>query len=131
MTPAINEVLKQIDKKITAEAAWGPEVPAVDEPGSHYSGGPGDGGADNETDVEDAVDFYFDNIVDRLTQEFGMSDDEAMDLIYSTADEMADEGMIPEMPGEESDDEEVAAWLGKAKSVMLGNACILAARQKA
>jgi hypothetical protein len=131
MTPQINEVLKQIHRKLETEAAWGPEVPPVDEPGSHYSGAPGDGGAENETDIEDAVDFYFDNIVDRLTQEFGMSDEEGMDLIYSVADDMADEGMIPPMPGEEDDEEAVAAWLGKAKSVMLGNACILAARQRA
>jgi len=120
---AINEqvvdLLTKIRHKVEMkmESAWGPE--AVDQPDSSTAKNAfaGDGGAENPTDVNDALNMYLVNIVDRLMDEFEMGEDEAADFIFSCADELAEDGDLPPMPEDGAADQEVSVWMGKAHTL--------------
>lgn len=84
----------------------------------------------NDTTIADDVDAYFNEMIDQLTANYDVSDDEAMDFIFDVADEMAEEGLLPEMP-DDDDDEALAAWLGTAKTAALHIHVAEAARESA
>lgn len=113
------DLLTKIRHKVETkmESAWGPE--AVDQPDNSAAknAAPGDGGAENPTDVNDAMNMYLVNIADRLMAEFEMGEDEALDFIFSCADELSENGDMPPMPEDEAGDQEVSIWMGKANSL--------------
>ena len=127
MTPQINTVLDTIRRKMEGMEAFGPEIPGV-MPGSNNASLPGDGGADNITDIEDTFDMFLSDIIDLLMFDSDIGEDEAADFIFYMADSMADEGMLPPMPDDGADEEELAAWMGKAKSIGFSNRVLKAAR---
>lgn len=76
----------------------------------------GESGADNETDVDAALDLYLDSIVERLVEKLGASEEQAVEFIMLMADEMEEQGHMPPMPGEGTSDDDVSMWLGAAKT---------------
>ena len=76
----------------------------------------GESGADNETDVDAALDLYLDSIVERLVEKLGASEEQAVEFIMLMADEMEEQGHMPPMPGEGTSDDDVSMWLGSAKT---------------
>jgi hypothetical protein len=118
MYPITEQAVDLLTKiRIKMESAWGPE--AVDQPANSTAknASAGDGGADNPTDVNDAMNMYLTNVVDRLMAEFEMSEDDAIEFVFSMSDELAEEGDLPPMPEDEAADQEVSIWLGKANSL--------------
>lgn len=119
MNTQINAMLGDVVRRVeaTEAAAWGPEQDV--EPTDYETGTPGTLGATNVGTAWDSYDAYFGEIIDSLMATYEVSEDDAVDLIYDVLDEMIEEGLIEEMPEDESPEEEVAVWLGKAKSVGL------------
>jgi hypothetical protein len=124
MTPQINTVLQTIRLQLEQT---GPAIPGVSGD-SFLKGEPGSGGAENISDVEDAFDMYISDIVDIIMFETDMSDTQATDFVFHMADHLSSQGMLPELPEDESDEQELAAWMGKAKSVGFATQVFKAAR---
>lgn len=117
MTPQINAVLKDIRAKL--EDVYGPEQIGY-QPAPDVTGGvAGSGGAVNVQDATAALDLYMNAIVDRVSAVYGYAEDAATSLVFSVVGELASDGAIPDFPGEDAPTQELADWLGKAKSVGL------------
>jgi hypothetical protein len=89
--------------------------------------GEGTGQAKNTSDVDVALNTYLNAILTRLMTELGMDGDAGEALIYSTADKLATSRGLPPFPTDESSDEEVAIWVGKAKTMGFDNEVMKAA----
>jgi hypothetical protein len=119
MTPSVNAVMTKIRTRLQEESdavAWGPDMTQM-APTNHSKGAPGDGGAENETDIPDALDRYLGGIAQNLIDNYGMSETSAFAKITSTARSLASAGTLPSMPSDSSDDQEIAEWMGKAASI--------------
>jgi hypothetical protein len=79
--------------------------------------GEGTGQAKNRSDVGNTLDLYLDMIFDHLVSELGLDEEAAQALIFRVADEKAASGDLPLMPTEKSSDDDIAVWLGKAKTL--------------
>lgn len=117
MYAQMNTLLEQMRTQLKAEAeggeeAWGPDSDARG-PGV---GEPGESGAENEPDVWAAFDMYIGDIVDDLTEKYELDEDEALDFVFTIADDAVEDGLLPEIPDENADEQAVAVWLGKAGS---------------
>jgi hypothetical protein len=97
-------LLTKVRQKL--ETAWSPEGEE-----------PGEGSASNSSDAEDVLDLYLDAIVERLLEEFEISEDDAYDFVFACADELAEEEDLPEMPDDAASDQDVAVWVGQAKTL--------------
>lgn len=116
MTPSINSVLDTMRKRLVAEnVAWGPE--SRTDPTNLSTSKPGEGGAENATDIPDALDKYLAGIAGQLVAHYGKSKDGALSAIMKTARSLASDGTLPSMPSDSADDAEIALWLGKAASI--------------
>jgi hypothetical protein len=134
MNSRINAVLEDIRTRLEAEGednvtASGPDVPADIGGDSTADAEAGSGGAINPPNVGDALDLYLSEIADLLTVEYGKSAEEAFKFVFDAAKALADEGAIPMIPEDEVADEEIAIWLGKAKSVQFGHQVLNRARE--
>jgi hypothetical protein len=85
----------------------------------------GEGGAENVSDVNDNFYAYFEGLVDSILAEYEMSEEDAVDAIFSVADSLAADGTLPEVPAED-DHVATAEWLGKAKSMLFGEMVLAA-----
>lgn len=118
MNVQINEMLGQIRAKLAGislvEADAG-EVD-VDVPGDSVAGQSkaGTGGAENISDVEDILDMYLSGLVDRLMHKYDVSDEDAADVVFACIDKLVADGVISELPPEDSEERDVAAWVGRA-----------------
>ena len=131
MTPQINNVLSQIREKLDLEeSAWGPDMHQQVDDESHLSGKPGTGMAVNKTDIVDAVEMYLGQIVDGLLKLYDVDESAAEGLIFTVADQMASDGMLPPTPGEDAGPDDLSKWMGKAKSMGLEAAVMQAARDR-
>lgn len=118
MTPQINRRLQSIRARLNEEdaAGYGPDLTNL-KPTNLSKSEPGEGGATNETDIPDALDKYLGGIADHLVQNYGMSEDEAFAKIGTVARSLSSEGTLTSFPTQNSDDADIAVWLGKAASV--------------
>lgn len=130
MTPQINGMLAEIRRHMEKQESWGPEGGVKPDDDSHTSGEAGDGGAENVSDAQDALDKYLADIADQLTTEFEVSDDDAWDFIGQVASECEDEGELPPMPDYESPDADATLWLGKATSILFAGRVLKTARDQ-
>jgi hypothetical protein len=89
----------------------------------------GSGGAVNPPNVSDTLDLYLSEIADLLTVEYGKGEEGAFKFVFDAAKALADEGAIPMIPEDKAADEEIAIWLGKAKSVQFGHQVLNKARE--
>ncbi len=85
----------------------------------------GEGGAENVSDVNDSFYSYFNDLVDSVLADYEMSEEDAVDAIFSVADSLAADGSLPEIPTED-DLVATAEWLGKAKSMLFGEMVLAA-----
>ena len=116
MTPQINAVLDEI--RLRLENAFGPELANATTDDSHNTGAAGEGEAENVSDIGDSFDQYLNDMISSL-ETAGFDEDTAIGLVFDVADELAEEGLLPPFPEDDSTDQMLAAWLGKAKSVGL------------
>jgi hypothetical protein len=122
MTPQINRCLTDVRKKLSEDwegPAYGPSSMGVGtDKGSKAASG--EGGANNPGGytADNAWDKYISDICDHLMATWDIEEGQAMSLIQQVADEMAEDGLIPEYPagGKADDEQDLAIWLGKAKS---------------
>lgn len=125
MNHRINSVLEDIRTTLEAEGddvtAYGPTVGADVGGVTNKDAEAGTGGAMNPSDVSNTLDLYLSEIADLLTLEYGKSETEAMSFVFSAASALASDGLIPSMPSDNASDDEVAQWLGKAKSVQFAS----------
>lgn len=116
MTPSINAVLNRMHKRLVAEnVAWGPE--SRTDATNLSTSKPGEGGAENATDIPDALDKYISGIAGQLVAHYGKTKDGALSAIMKTARGLATDGTLPSLPSDSADDSEIALWLGKAASI--------------
>lgn len=87
-------------------------------------------GAVNPSDVLDAFDNFIGGIADALLAEFDMSDEEAIDLVFMVAADMAEDELLAPLP-DESDIQSLAVWIGQAESAALGAQVMQAAEELA
>jgi hypothetical protein len=110
-----------------------PQVRALEEMLHDATYGGSEGGtlgAYNKTPVQSEMDAYILDIKDGLLQHFeiepedGKSEhDVALDYVFDCADDLAEEGELPEFPDDDASDEEVIAWLNAAKSMGFAQYC--------
>lgn len=133
MNTRINSVLEDIRTTLEAEGddavAHGPAVPADVGGATNKDAEAGTGGAANPSDVNSTLDLYLSEIADLLTLEYGKNENEAMSFVFSAASSLSGDGVIPPMPNDNAPDDEVAAWLGKAKSVQFAHHVLQRAQQ--
>lgn len=111
-----NVVLSKIRASLAEEeAGWGPDSEQADV--AHLDGAPGDGGATNVPDIEDALDGYLSGIADALMEKYKISEDDAYDFVFYAADTAEAMGLLPMFPEEDAEPAEYAAWYAKAGSV--------------
>lgn len=125
MTPRILSVVGGIRRKLELQAeSWQLGAPGAevteDDDVSHLSGTAGEGGADNVSQAQDQMDMYLSDIADTISQTYGGSFEDALDFLYSVADEMEEQDMLPPLPDDDADDEETGLWLGTAESIGFG-----------
>ena len=133
MTPQINSLMDEIRRRLekTEMTAWGPEPTGVPADDSHLAGQPGEGGADNITDVQDSLDLFLSDIADHLQALYELDDEGAYEFIFSVANDLAKEGSLPPVPGDEAPEEEISQWIGAAGSIMFAARVMCAAREQA
>lgn len=122
------DVMSRLQRRmeLKMEAAWGPE--SVSSSVATDTAKPGTLGAINPSDADDAFNAYINNIVDQLVSNFDMDDDEAIDYVFSCADELT---TLPSIPDEGVPAIEVSTWLGTANSVEFGGYVLGRARSDA
>lgn len=140
MNKRVNSVLQEVlvrlreqdeDGVDSDDKPYGPGVDADIGGASAREAEAGAGGAVNPSDVGDTLDIYLSDIASILEIEYDMDDEDALQFVFSAADEMADEGLLPEMPEDEAEDEEIALWLGTAKTARFGSYVVAKAREMA
>lgn len=127
MNAEMNHLLEQMRTQLAeGEEAWGPNSDAK----TGSEGEPGELGAENENNIWDAFDLYIGDMVDDLTEKYELDDDDALDFIFSVADDLAEDGKLPEIPVGD-DEKAVALWLGKAGSFGFERMVLDAAEEEA
>lgn len=131
MDRRINAVLKNIRLTLEQEGAddaYGPGITAAVGGKSTKDAEAGSGGAVNPSNVSDTLDIYVTDIADLISLEYDQPPEKAMTFVFSAADALAKDGVIPELPDDDAPPEEIALWLGKAKSVQFSNHVMQRAR---
>ena len=126
MNPQVNELIGSIRLRMEASlrsfGVLGEEEEATATAGTL--------GAVNPSDVLDAFDNFIGGIADALLAEFDMSDEEAIDLVFMVAADMAEDELLAPLP-DESDIQSLAVWIGQAESAALGAQVMQAAEELA
>jgi hypothetical protein len=78
---------------------------------------PGEGEAENPSDAWNAMESYLNEVLDALLADYEMTDDEALDFVFSVADDLAAEGKLPEFPDDNAEETSVSEWMGKATTM--------------
>jgi len=132
MNRRVNSVLTDIRVQMEAEGdvavAYGPGV-AQDGADTTHDAEAGVGGAVNPSDASDTLDLYLSGISDLVSLEYGKNSNEAMNFVFSAASALASQGLVPAMPSDSADPEEIAIWLGKAKTCQFGHHVLSRARE--
>lgn len=119
MNTRVNSVLTDIRQQLEAEGdavAYGPGTPKNAGGDTTADAEAGVGGAINPSDVSDTLDLYLSGIADLVSLEYGKDPGAAMSFVFSAASSLASAGIVPKMPSDGAAPEEIAVWLGKAKT---------------
>jgi hypothetical protein len=88
-------------------------------------------GAVNVPDVSDTFEKYVASLIAGLMEKHGISIEDAEGLVFGTIEDYEEQGLLPAWPGEDAADANyLAAFLGRAKSVMLHNEILRRAEQE-
>lgn len=132
MNTRVNSVLTDIRVQLEAEdnaVAYGPGAPKNAGGASQADAEAGVGGAVNPSDVGDTLDLYLSGIADLVALEYNKDAGAAMSFVFSAASSLASAGMIPKIPADSAPPEEIAVWLGKAKTVQFSHHVLSKARE--
>jgi len=137
MNSKINKLLEAIRRQVVEEegkdkddiTAYGPGVAADVGGASTADAEAGSGSAMNPTNIGDTVDQYIMTIADTISIQYDKTREEALKFVFDAATTLANDGDIPAPPDDDAADEEVAIWLGKAKSVDLAGQVLGKARE--
>jgi hypothetical protein len=81
----------------------------------------GDGGVNNMNSDAEAFESYIEQTMMSVSARCDVSMDDALEMLVTVADEMAEQGLIPPMPDpDEASAEALSAWAGAAKTAQLG-----------
>lgn len=81
----------------------------------------GDGGVDNLASDAEAFESYIEQTAMGIAARCNVSIEDAIDVLVTVADEMAEDGKLPPMPDpDDATAEELSVWAGAAKSAQLG-----------
>lgn len=107
-------VLTRIRQQMHAyiESAWGPEAAGMSDVAANAEAGTL--GAENPPNLNDAVNMYLDEIVQALVTGYDFDEDDAVEFIFTCAEDLSTLGAIPD---EDAPDIEMSEWLGRAASV--------------
>lgn len=78
-------------------------------------------------DILSDVECYLQGVVDALLDEFESSEDDAVEFMFDVIDDLVEDGVILDFPGENASDEDVDSWLEAAKDAGLQGYVIAAA----
>ncbi len=144
MTPRINDVLANIRHKLEVQEStwrpvdgaaaprnesWGPDVTGVSD-GSFLGGSAGEGGADNVSPAQDQLDEFLNDIAVQLSQAYDVDLEGAFEFIYSVADDMAEQELLPPLPDDDASDEDAGFWQGTAETAGFGQHVMAMARDQ-
>lgn len=135
MTPAVNNLFDKIRLQLEGDLeemgllGLDDDEEDDDEEDDEEAEG-GDLGASNPSDALDAFEAYIGGIADGLMAEYEIDEDDAVDFVLDIADDMADAGMLAELPDVE-DSKALALWIGQAQSVGFGVEVMAAADEDA
>lgn len=116
MRQDLNEKLEALRARLMEdEEAWGPESSFEDE----MEVAAGEGEAINDDEVEDVLIDYMLSVAEGLCADYEMDMEDAVEMVFDIADQLAEEGSLPFIP-EEGDSVAVAEWVGKAKTMGFG-----------
>ncbi len=124
----VGKLVESLRASLEEGEAFGPEGTPVSKVAREAEAGTL--GAENPSDIADAVLSYLGDIVDSLMENFEVDEEEAFDFLFEIAAAMAEDGALPEMP-EEDDDEGMAEWLGAAKTAGFAQEVLAAAAEMA
>jgi hypothetical protein len=91
----------------------------------------GENGAINMSEATDVFQAYIGNIIQTLQVEFEADEDTLLAVIMDVADELFENGDMPEYPDEDSTDEDFILWLGTAESLGFHGYVLKAVRDQA
>jgi hypothetical protein len=131
MNKRINSVLEGIRNQLEAEGedtTYGPGIAADVGGASTQDAEAGSGGAINPPDVSDTLDIYVTEIADLISLEYDQTPEQALKFVFNAATALSKDGLVPPMPSDGAPPEEVAMWLGKAKSIQFSNHVMQRAR---
>jgi hypothetical protein len=132
MNTRVNSVLTDIRVQLEAEGdvvAYGPGTPKNAGGDTTADAEAGVGGAVNPSDVSDTLDLYLSGIADLVALEYGKDAGAAMSFVFSAASSLASAGVIPKIPADSAPPEEIAVWLGKAKTCQFSHHVLTKARE--
>lgn len=119
MRQDIVEKLEELRARLVEQAeesAWGPDS----EPDSDMEAEAGEGEAKNDDEVEEVLIDYMLDVAEGICDDYEMDLDDAVEMVFDVADQLAEEGSLPFIPPEE-DAAAVAEWVGKAKTMGFGD----------
>jgi hypothetical protein len=70
----------------------------------------------NPGTAEEALETFLSGLIDQLVSEYDMSEDEAIDHVFSCADDLAEDGLLLPLP-DEGDEDADSEWLAQASTV--------------
>jgi hypothetical protein len=126
MLSEINNKLAQLRKRMVVESeeAFGPDSDAMSAAASAAEDADvemgGEGGAENVSPLDALVDDYIGEIVASILDEYEMSEEEALDLVMTVADDLAADNTLPPLP-DYGDEAGSATWLGASKAYLFGD----------
>lgn len=86
----------------------------------------------NLTPTQEELNRYIVDIIRGVMAQYECSKDDAIDLVFEVADDLAEEGALPPMPEEgESTEDEVIQWMNAAKSMGFGAEVMAYAEEEA
>lgn len=133
MNRQLNTALRRIRLHLESEGddvvAHGPSVGAEVGGAAAATAQAGTGEAENPSTVSDTLDFYLAEIADLLTMEYDMSEDASFNFVFSAASALAKDGLVPEIPGDNASDDEIAIWMGQAKTCHFAGQVLARARE--
>lgn len=115
MNTRVNLILEQINFKLRQRASV--EFVEAEMAGSAQDSADvqgGDGAATNASGVDDALQKYLSDLVDRLMSQYDASEEDAADIVFACIDELVQAKKMSELPAEDAPEQEVAAWIGRA-----------------
>lgn len=118
MTPRIASVLTDIRRHNELDPNL-MEDGAGTLPDSYQDNMPGTGEAENESNAQEMLDSFLENIVLTVSTNLGIDEDEAYDMVATAMDGLSEEGSIIECPGDDASIAEVGNWIGYAKTMGL------------